>query len=219
MEIEKFKRRLDAIPDSVPKKSKSPDKYSYNENDILKTATIDPNYLNATIHDFEFEPVMNNQYGLYISGPTGVGKTHYSWGLFKRILIDNLMGQDHITSPSILRNNIDNYCHFVKAYDIMFKLYACFEGKGTQGAVIDQFSRFPFLIIDDLAAQRETEFYFETFLKIIDYRTSALKPTIINSNLPPGEVYRKNERLSSRLSQFATLSVSGIDRRKNNNSA
>jgi len=200
-------------------KADPPGKFLPSTQVILENAPIDSNFIKATVNDFDAndfdgEPVFPNEKGLFIYGNVGVGKTHYSWGLYKRILVEEVLGNDYATSLSALRKQIYAVIHFTRAADVMLEIYDTFDKIGSQRQIIDKYSNYPTLIIDDLSSQRDTEFYYETFLKILDSRISNKRITIINSNLNLDAIYNKNQRLGSRLHTLETLYIGGVDRRK-----
>lgn len=185
---------------------------------ILRQACIDSNYRTATINDFkdiELEVKFPNEHGLYIHGNVGVGKTHYSWGLLKRLAVDKFQESKEFYSEIMLKGAINSYIYFARSSEIMDNIYGTFDGKGTKASVIKRFVDYPVLIIDDLSAQQGKSYYYEIFLSILDERMSKQRVTIITSNLNKGAIELKDERLGSRLKLLATLFIGGIDRREN----
>lgn len=84
---------------------------------------------------------------------------------------------------------------------------------------IDSLNNFDLLIIDDLAAERDTEYMNEIVQMIIDNRYRAKLPLIVTTNLTsddlknPSDV-RKQRTYSRLLEMTIPLEVSGSDRRK-----
>lgn len=84
---------------------------------------------------------------------------------------------------------------------------------------IDRVCRFPLLIIDDLAAERDTEWMNEVVQNVIDERYRAKLPIIITTNLTPEEIkftnVKSKQRTYSRLLEMCyPVAVKGDDRRK-----
>jgi DNA replication protein DnaC len=71
------------------------------------------------------------------------------------------------------------------------------------------------LVIDDLGAEKSSEWAREILYLIIDKRYSDLLPTIITSNLSPKELAEKlDDRLVSRLMEDAiVIKIDGKDHR------
>lgn len=71
------------------------------------------------------------------------------------------------------------------------------------------------LLLDDLAAERESEWTAEILYRLLDYRYAWELPTVITSNVPPTEIRAKlGDRIASRLNGMGRRVVlEGPDRR------
>lgn len=92
------------------------------------------------------------------------------------------------------------------------------EKFGGDQKYLDNLNRFDLLIIDDLGAERDTEFTWEKVMTVIDARYRAGLPLIITTNLMPKELYDpsdiRRQRVFSRLKEMCIcLEVKGTDRR------
>lgn len=92
------------------------------------------------------------------------------------------------------------------------------EKFGGDQKYLDDLNRFDLLIIDDLGAERDTEFNWEKVMNVIDVRYRAGLPIIITTNLGPkdfadrGDIRR--QRVFSRLKEMCIcLEIKGEDRR------
>lgn len=92
------------------------------------------------------------------------------------------------------------------------------EKFGGDQKYLDDLNRFDLLIIDDLGAERDTEFTWEKVMNVIDARYRAGLPLIITTNFDPkdfadrGDIRR--QRVFSRLKEMCILlEVKGSDRR------
>lgn len=92
------------------------------------------------------------------------------------------------------------------------------EKFGGDQKYLDDLNRFDLLVIDDLGAERDTEFTWEKVMNVIDARYRAGLPLIITTNLGPkdftdrGDIRR--QRVFSRLKEMCVcLEVKGVDRR------
>lgn len=95
-------------------------------------------------------------------------------------------------------------------------LQGMFDGKQQY---IDSLNKFSLLVIDDLAAERDTEYMQEIVYNIIDARYRAGLPMIITTNLSGGQLKNPDslskERIYSRLLERChPIEVSGTDRRR-----
>nr|UVX62064.1 MAG: AFG1-like ATPase [Bacteriophage sp.] len=92
------------------------------------------------------------------------------------------------------------------------------EKFGGDQKYLDDLNRFDLLIIDDLGAERDTEFTWEKVMNVIDARYRSGLPLIITTNLGPkdfadrGDIRR--QRVFSRLKEMCILlEIKGTDRR------
>lgn len=105
--------------------------------------------------------------GLLLYGNVGTGKTYAA-----ACVANRLMEQG---TPVLMTN-------FTR---IINKLQSTFDGRQEY---IDGLNRFDLLILDDLAAERNTEYMQETVYNIIDARYRANKPLIVTTNLTMDEL-------------------------------
>lgn len=96
------------------------------------------------------------------------------------------------------------------------ELSATFDGKQ---AYINRLNQFSLLIIDDLAAERDTEYMGEIVQEVIDARYRCGKPLIVTTNLTKAELNQpksvRRERIISRLFEMCfPFEVAHQDRRR-----
>lgn len=222
MSLEKFRAMADELNNRVPtaktRVSKEQIKVrGLTAQDILLKARIDKGYINATINDFEdvgLKTAMPNEYGIYIWGGIGRGKTHYSWGVYKKLLLEKFMDNEDLAMPSTLQSAIDNYIYFARSSEIMDRIYDTFNNRDKKSDVIRRYVSYSVLVIDDLMAQSVSDYAHQCFLEIFDERMSKHKITVVTSNVNKEAIGLKNERLGSRLKLLETLYIGGIDRRQ-----
>lgn len=136
--------------------------------------------------------------GLLLYGPVGTGKTHAA-----ACIANELINQGR---PCLVTN-------FAR---ITNTLQGMFEGKQRY---LDDFNRLDLLVIDDLAAERDTSYMNEMIFNIIDSRYRSGKPLIVTSNLTQAELTAPTsvdkERIYSRLLEMCVpVEVKGADRRE-----
>lgn len=136
--------------------------------------------------------------GLLLYGPVGTGKTHAA-----ACIANELISQGR---PCLVTN-------FAR---ITNTLQGMFEGKQRY---LDGFNRLDLLVIDDLAAERDTSYMNEMIFNIIDSRYRSGKPLIVTSNLTQAELTTPcsvdKERIYSRLLEMCVpVEVKGADRRE-----
>lgn len=136
--------------------------------------------------------------GLLLFGNVGTGKTFHA-ACIANALIDKGV-------PCLVTN-------FARIANTVQGLYS-----GRQ-EYYDSLNRFPLLVLDDLSAERKTEFMQEIVFNVIDARYRAKLPLIVTTNLTREELKHPadvtSQRIFSRLFEMCTpLEIAGKDRRQ-----
>lgn len=136
--------------------------------------------------------------GLLLFGDVGTGKT-YAAACIANALIDKGYG--------VLMTNFARIANTVQGL---------FEGKQEY---YDSLNRFPLLILDDLGAERKSEYMQEIVFNVVDARCRAGLPLIVTTNLTSDELKHPaeitNQRTFSRLFEMCIpLEIKGTDRRR-----
>lgn len=123
--------------------------------------------------------------GLIILGPSRAGKTWEAAAIARLLLV---------------RHRVP--VQFVEAPELMAALRPNAEGASDIG----QFMAAPVLIIDDLGAERTSEWTAEQMFRLAHYRDVHCMPTIFTSNLEGAQLReRYGDRVINRLAEGATL--------------
>lgn len=130
---------------------------------------------------------------LVILGPVGVGKTHLAVAACRDRHLDG---------------------ELVRFWPVVELLDALRPG-GNDDAAANAVTT-PLLILDDLGAERPTDWTAERLYALINRRWLSELPTVVTSNLPPGDLGGAiGERLYSRLAHEAVaVTLTGADRRR-----
>lgn len=174
------------------------------DSDLVKCTFANDDRSNARISDIALKYVENfnkmreDGKGLLLFGTVGTGKTYIAAAIANK-LIDK--GYNCL---------VTNFSRLVNTIQGMY------AGKQEY---IDSLNNFDLLIIDDLAAERDTEYMNEIVQTIIDNRYRAGLPLIVTTNLTAEELKNpadmKKQRTYSRLLEMTIpLEVAGADRRK-----
>lgn len=145
-----------------------------------------------------FKQLRQEGRGLLLFGGVGSGKTFIS-ACIANALIDK-------GYPCM----VTNFARLTNTLNGMF------EGRQEY---LDSLNEFSLLVIDDLAAERSTEYMDEIVYAVIDGRCRAGKPLIVTTNLTKEELSRpsdvRKQRIYSRLFEMCyPFCVEGIDRRE-----
>ena len=135
--------------------------------------------------------------GLLLFGDVGTGKTFLA-ACAANALIDRGV-------PALVTN-------FAR---IANTLQGMFDGRQEY---LDSLNHFPLLVLDDLSAERQTEYMLEIVFNVIDARYRAKLPLIVTTNLTREELMNpadvRYKRIFSRLFEMCTpIEVAGADRR------
>ena len=144
-----------------------------------------------------FDEMRANGTGLLLYGNVGCGKS-FAAACIANALIDT-------GTPCMMTN-------FTR---IINRLQESFAGRQKY---IDNLSRFDLLVLDDMAAERNTEYVWEQVMTIIDARYRSGLPVIVTTNLTIGELADpadiRRQRVYSRLKEMCVpIEVAGADRR------
>lgn len=138
--------------------------------------------------------------GLLLHGTVGTGKTYFA-ACIANALIDE--------GYTVLMTNFARLTN---------QIQGMFDGKQEY---IDSLNKYTLLIIDDLGAERKSEFMQEMVFNIIDARYRSGLPFIITTNLTTDEIKKPQEIGYSRiydriLERCFPVEVSGVSRRRQN---
>lgn len=139
--------------------------------------------------------------GLFITGPTGTGKTHVAAGIFRAWM-------ETSGKPVKFRRAADLYARIRESYHAG-------TSEISEQTIMDEYAKVPYLVLDDVASGSISDHERRTFLEVLDRRVNDLRPTVVTSNLSLEEIAKKmDERIASRLKSFRCLAFTGDDRRE-----
>ncbi len=135
-------------------------------------------------------------------GPPGTGKTHLLAAAFNHLV-------DRLTSGANAQAQPPLYVLVPSLLDFIREGYET----GDYGERFWSVRRTPILLLDDLGAERHTEWAEQALFMLLDYRYANALPTVVATNVPPVDL---EERISSRLRDVERSQVremGGPDRR------
>lgn len=134
---------------------------------------------------------------IVLTGGTGTGKTHLAVAIMRHI---NYESSRFVTVPSLLMEIRDSFRPNATA---------------SEADIVDKYACCRMLCLDDLGAEKTSEFSIATLYLILDKRVSNLRQTIITTNLSLTEVEATlGARIASRLSEMKIARITAPDYRK-----
>ena len=155
---------------------------------------------------------------IFLHGSPGIGKTHIAAALIReKILADN---EAHYTYPDkSVRVYMPSYPVMITIPDLLLEIRECFNGgQESESSIIERYSAKKCLILDDMGAEKTSEWSIQTLYSIIDHRYRDEKQTLITSNLTLDEIAEKvGDRIASRIAGMCkVVEIKGRDRRLKN---
>lgn len=135
--------------------------------------------------------------GIYITGPTGVGKTHLAIGILKALMEKGYTGV------------------FYNLTDLLDDIRATYEPQAASeaSARINQYLKRQVLVLDDFGMQKTSSWVTDRLYALINRRYQECKTLILTSNLSQKALRERVEpALASRIISLCTpLEISGDD--------
>ena len=131
----------------------------------------------------------------------GCGKTHLAVAMLRNAEIHRISGAFFITVPEML-----------------LKIRGAFSAgaEATEEEIVERFSGYEILILDDLGSEKTTEWSLTTLFLILDRRDRYCRRTIVTSNLSLREIEEiLGARIASRLAGMNPIEILMPDLRKN----
>lgn len=144
------------------------------------------------------ESVRETRRGVYLWGEIGSGKTYAAYAMLGRIEEMGITARLY-SAPELFDLLREDFNH-----KDSYNMDRILANRGV-------------LIIDDLGAEKASEWVSETLYRIVNRRYEQVLPTFITSNLSIGELSeRVGDRIASRLAEMCDIiKLEGADRRIN----
>ncbi|MCH5184031.1 MAG: ATP-binding protein [Oscillospiraceae bacterium] len=155
--------------------------------------------------------------GIYFIGGVGSGKTFLAAAVAGQV-----MDEWHIPAweaERVADGNPPRYApvKFAGTVELLERLKRSYTGKDEgEKDLLESLKRAPLLILDDLGAEKVTEWSRERLFEIIDYRYNEELPLLVTTNLKP-EVLRAQlgERICDRLKEMCVFApMSAVSQRR-----
>lgn len=163
-------------------------------------ATIPPRYTSARMRDFGRREIADSDAGWFIFGPNGTGKTHLASALVRRQMVP--------------RNGTERAeWWYVPELLLAFRETFQKDAEQSEDEFCDRLAKTPLLVLDDLGAEKVSEWSQASLLSIINRRLDYMRPTIVTSNLTLNDLQAASPRTASRVSSYVQIKLDGADRR------
>jgi DNA replication protein DnaC len=130
-----------------------------------------------------FQSLQNRGIGMYLFGTSGSGKTRLAASIANKLLDKGV---------PVKWWNVTN---------LYFAIQGTFNGNGSSQEILDNCTRAGLLILDDIGAEKPSEWTMSTMYEILNTRIDDMLPTIITSNLKFEELSKvADPRVISRIS-------------------
>jgi DNA replication protein DnaC len=173
---------------------------------------IPPRYQKKGLHNFdghsaevaELKKTILEGQGAFITGPCGSGKTHLAIALMLYWYAEKF-------DPRRLKA-----CYLSLPYFFLSLRNSFGRNTGDAEAdIVERYSSISLLLIDDLGAQKISEWSRESLYVLVDRRYREKLPTIVTSNLDLDQISELiDDRIASRLAEMCTvMHLAGDDHR------
>ncbi len=164
-------------------------------------------YVAARITDFAvgFELPGFNDSGLYLAGQAGRGKTHLATALLANAM------EEHVNQTQVRLT-----VKWATIPELLLELRNSFNSQYvdvSEKSVLAKYSNPYLLVLDDLGAEKQTDWTGQSIYALISRRINDCRPTIVTSNFTLEEIHKSDPRLASRLGGMTYLRLEGDDRR------
>jgi len=168
---------------------------------------VPPLYFDAPQKPFEatfkaiYRSMVESKHGgALLYGSAGTRKTTFGTKLMAEKMLDYITdyGIDGLwsTAPNLL-------AEIRATYSV--------KSKETEIEVMQRYSNYGILLIDDLGAEKKTDWSLSAFYSILSNRINYMKFTIITTNLTLEELHLWEPRIASRLGSFQVIVMTGKD--------
>ncbi len=196
-----------------------------NENVCFWLMNIPERYGNKLLKNFKGEPsglreaIVAGE-SLLLSGGCGTGKTHLAVGLAKYwVGVSALKEKEYYAGRDKEREftgeTWEKRVYFLSALEFFFELKNTFDGSGSEAEVLSKYDSVTLLVIDDLGAEKVSDWSRQMMFLLIDRRYRDCKQTIITTNLAPDKLAKEiDDRIMSRICEMGRVVIlTGPDKR------
>lgn len=178
---------------------------------ILSCMGIDRRHLSCSLDNYDSgdkvkaicKQFLADPFDLVLTGSSGTGKTHIAVAVLRELV------RSGKANPETAR--------FIPVPELLREIRASYNTSGEDNAeetIVSKYADIDFLALDDLGAEKSTEWSIAILYLVIDRRHRELRPTITTTNMSLDEISVKlSPRIASRLASGRVVVMSGVDHR------
>lgn len=188
------------------------DDHPCSEKNLKRLVGIPSRYRKATLDEFnkKMGDFGKARISLFVTGTRGIGKTHFLCACLENEIINQ-------EDKTAFLSGQKKPAFFLPVPEFMLELKDTYNpgSSWTEKQVIDKYSKIPVLAIDDLGAEKVTDWSIQILYLLIDRRYRNEKTTLITSNLSLSEISELVcDRIASRIAEMChIINFKGDDRR------
>lgn len=186
------------------RQSNIPKKYQYAPKNFNTTGEDKPNYVVIKEISEDVLTWVNDGNNLYLYGNSGTGKT----------TLATLIARQYIRY-AVADAGLEPIVYFIRTFEFLDQIRSQFDHPTDDfEGTLDIVKNVNLLIVDDLGAEKPSNWVSEKLLSIIDYRLGEMKSTIFTSNLDLSEMGKHlGDRIADRLKTCQQLQFIGESKR------
>ena len=142
---------------------------------------------------------------LFLTGTAGTGKTHLALALMSEWLAESFIIEDGSIYPT------KGKPFFLPATELLLEIKQSWSEReggriASEKDILDKYTKVPLLVIDDLGAEKTSEWSRQVLYLLIDRRYRDMSQTIITSNLTHQELAEQlDDRIASRVCEMGVV--------------
>ncbi len=153
-------------------------------------------------------------YGVCFRGNAGIGKTYSATALARMIISGMPPNLSRVTGePFFDKGFLQWHSTPYLLAQVRDALFSRENDKETELQIINRVSNCAVLVLDDVGAEKTTEFTGATLYTILSRRRNYRRMTIVTTNQTIGEIREWEPRIASRIGEMQRIDLPNRDRR------